>query len=327
MYKFPKHLASIGLLALLFAVQAPGGGAYAQFGDFGERDTDLFNAPAEDENKEQSETPAKSGGGDASMTTEEGDRFSLLTAPIGRVKGPKRTVAVGKFDAIGSFSERYGDWDIGNGLAAIMTTALVESDRFIVLERAHLQKILTEHELKAKGVSSGTATPRLGQLAGVQLMIFGAVTEFGDADESSGTGLSIGGGSNVLGGLLGGAVSRETASGSFAMDFRIVDTTTGQVLQTYTVREALESTGYGVSIGFEDVGLGTRRFYKTPLGQAVRRAITKAVQQIATKANDVAWAGRGVFFGNVRRLFRGVFRRIGFLQVEFRCRHRCWFSA
>lgn len=148
----------------------------------------------------------------------------------------------------------------------MMTSALVESDRFIVLERAQLKSILTEQELAGKGVTSGTATPGLGKMAGVQLMIFGAVTEFGAADKGSDTSIGAGGGSGVLGGLLSGAISRQSSSGSFAMDFRIVDTTTGRILETHTVREELESSGFGISLGFDNVELGTSQFYKTPLG-------------------------------------------------------------
>jgi hypothetical protein len=32
--------------------------------------------------------------------------------------GPKKRIAVAKFDTIGSFSAEYGRWDIGGGLAA-----------------------------------------------------------------------------------------------------------------------------------------------------------------------------------------------------------------
>ena len=71
----------------------------------------------------------------------------VLTGSVPEVTGPKRTVAVGKFDSIGAFNNKYGNWDIGGGLAAMMTTALVESGRFIVVERAQLQQVLAEQEM------------------------------------------------------------------------------------------------------------------------------------------------------------------------------------
>ena len=71
------------------------------------------------------------------------------------IPGPKRTIAVGKFDAIGAFTQKYGDWDIGGGLAAMLTSALVKSDRFVVIERAELSQILSEQELNAHSDENG----------------------------------------------------------------------------------------------------------------------------------------------------------------------------
>src|SRR5262245_5736615 len=37
------------------------------------------------------------------------------TAAIPRLEGPKRVVAVQKFESIGTFTQKYGDWDVGGG--------------------------------------------------------------------------------------------------------------------------------------------------------------------------------------------------------------------
>jgi curli biogenesis system outer membrane secretion channel CsgG len=216
----------------------------------------------------------------------------LLTAEIPPLRGPKRTIAVGKFDAIGAFTAKYGDWDIGGGLAAMLTSALVESERFIVLERANVGQILSEQEFKAAGVANPETGPALGKLTGSQLLIYGAVTEFGTDD--SGGGLSVGVSGGGLGRLLSGALSRQSVSGKVAMDIRLVDTTTGQVLENYRVSEDLSSTGYDVSVGYENVSLGTNKFWKTPLGEATRKAINNAVQWIVLEAQKKPWVGRVV---------------------------------
>ena len=61
---------------------------------------------------------------------------SYLIEPVREISGPKRTVTVGGFQSTGAFVAKYGDWDVGGGLAAMLTSALVDSDRFIVVERA-----------------------------------------------------------------------------------------------------------------------------------------------------------------------------------------------
>ena len=212
----------------------------------------------------------------------------VLTRPVGMVTGPKRVVSVGKFDSIGAFNAKYGEWDIGGGLSAMLTTALTESGRFIVLERAQLRQLTTEQELKASGVTNPETGPELGKLAGVQFLIFGAVTEFG-ADDRGG-GFSFGGargGSNPL----SGALSTQSASGAVAMDVRIVDASTGQVTEVYKVKEPLESRGMDLSFGAKGMSLGSNQFLRTPLGEAVRRAITQVVDRLVAEANRRPWLG------------------------------------
>ena len=209
-------------------------------------------------------------------------------APV--MSGPKRTVAVGKFDAIGSFTQKYGDWDIGGGLAGMLTSALVQSDRFVVVERAELKEILSEQELKAGGLVNPETGPKLGKLAGVQLLIYGAVTEFGTEDKGGGINFGFIGGRSPL--SLGGA--QESASGKVAMDIRVVDTTTGEVLESHTVSEAIESSAFNLSVGYSGMSLGGDKFDKTPLGEATRGAIQKAVRGITVTAAGQPWTGQVV---------------------------------
>lgn len=223
----------------------------------------------------------------------EDSNFRIINQPIPQVKGPKRTVAVGKFDAIGSFKSQYGGWDVGGGLSAMLVRALKESDRFIVLERANISQVLSEQQMKGQKLVHQGSGPQLGKLIGVHFMIYGSVTEFGPQD--SGGGFSIGG-SGGFGGLLGGALSSQSTEGSVAMDIRIVDTTTSEILETYTVRETIKGQSWDVGITVKQFSAGGNQFMKTPLGQVTRRALNRAVQLIARKANDIPWSGQVVAF-------------------------------
>lgn len=214
---------------------------------------------------------------------------NLLTAAVPSISGPKRTISVGRFDAIGAFTAKYGSWDIGGGLSAMMTSALVESERFIVVERANLQQVLSEQELKAAGLTSAGTGPGAGKLTGVQFLVFGSVTEFGVDDE--GGGFSLGASGGGLGNLFSAALSQQSASGTVAIDIRLVDSTSGQVVENHRLKEEISSSGWDISGGYQGISLGTNQFYKTPLGQAVRNVITTAVQRIAAKAQETGWTG------------------------------------
>jgi curli biogenesis system outer membrane secretion channel CsgG len=217
----------------------------------------------------------------------------VLSAPIQSVKGPKRAVAVGTFTTLGSVSEKYGDWDVGGGMGAMLTTALVESKRFLVVERAQLQQILTELQLKGEGVVSKDTGPELQQLHGAQIFIFGAVTEFGDAFTGSGVSGSISG-KPTKSGAEGGSISREKTAGKIKMDIRVVDATTGAVLTSFVVEEPIMNKALDASIDAGDFSVGGNRFMHTPIGEAARKAITKAVQEVASVAGSHPWKGRVV---------------------------------
>lgn len=223
----------------------------------------------------------------------ESEDMAVLTEPIREIKGPKRTVAVGRFDAIGAFTMQYGNWDIGGGLSAMLTTALIESDRFIVTERANLGQILSEQELKATGVVNQETGPKLGKLAGVHFLIYGSVTEFSMKDKSGGFSAGFTG-SGSAAGLFSSALSRQTSAGAVVIDIRLVDTTTGQVVDSFSVNKTIKAKGWNISGGYKGISLGTNKFNRTPLGRASRAAITEIVQKIAKKAKKTAWTGRVV---------------------------------
>jgi len=122
------------------------------------------------EDKSSDKAPATQLAQVGTTQTDAGAAGAPLTPQLPPPTGPKRTVAVGKFDAIGAFTAKYGEWDIGGGLAAMLTTALVESGRFVVIERANLSQILGEQELKAGGLANPETGPKLGQLTGVQFL-------------------------------------------------------------------------------------------------------------------------------------------------------------
>ncbi|HLX22346.1 MAG TPA: CsgG/HfaB family protein, partial [Usitatibacter sp.] len=77
--------------------------------------------------------------------------------------GPKRTLVVDKFQSNSQFDAAYGNWDVGGGLAAMLTTALQKSGQFVVLERASMPAIIFEQEMKANNVANPETGPKLGQ--------------------------------------------------------------------------------------------------------------------------------------------------------------------
>jgi curli biogenesis system outer membrane secretion channel CsgG len=193
--------------------------------------------------------------------------------------GPKARIAVAQFkDKTGK-----GWWtgQIGDGMADQLTTALFNTNRYIVLERAILNDVLSEQDLGASGrVRSETAAP-IGQIEGAELLVVGAVTEFeGNASGAQG---GVGGyGGGVLGGIMGGF-----RKAHMAIDMRIIDTRTSRVLAATSVEgEASDVNLGGLLGGFGSAGAlagGLSGWKNTPTEKALRVCIKEAVNFVVTK--------------------------------------------
>ena len=201
--------------------------------------------------------------------------------------GPKRTIVVDKFQSNSQFDAAYGNWDVGGGLAAMLTTALQKSGQFVVLERASMPAIIFEQEMKASGVANPETGPKLGKVAAAQLVIVGAVTEFGVQDKGGSFNIGLGG--NVKGNPLSSLFGGKHQEGSVAIDVRLVDTSTTQVIQTVTEKEPISQTSYNASLNYSAMDIGGDQFNNTPLGEASRKVIERAVADVIAAAAKQPW--------------------------------------
>ncbi len=71
----------------------------------------------------------------------------------------------------------WGD-NLGAAAADELTTQLVQSGKFTVVERAQLSTLLSEQDLGASGRVSSATAARIGELLGVQLLFTGSITQF-----------------------------------------------------------------------------------------------------------------------------------------------------
>jgi len=188
----------------------------------------------------------------------------------------KKRVAVLKFGATGKFGAFEG-WDVGDGLAAQLTTALQQSGCFHVIDRLALASLLREQELALTGVVARESAARVGKLSGAQILIKGEITEFEPTTSGSGMTVGLGFIKVPLGIRLGG----ESQTSHVAMDVRLIDASTGQVLQSHRVEG--KSSAAGLSLGLDNrwASIGGEHFTKTPLGQATREALVQSVGLIS----------------------------------------------
>jgi curli biogenesis system outer membrane secretion channel CsgG len=194
-----------------------------------------------------------------------------------------------KFGATGKYGA-YEGYDVGEAIAAQLSTALEQTHCFIVVDRLALSDVMREQELGLAGIASHDTAARAGGMIGAQILVKGEVTEFEASASGHGLTAGLGLGSLPLGLRLGG--NRSTAH--MALDVRLIDASTGQVLYTQRVTSQAKTFGLALGVDYRDASVDTDSFSKTPLGTAMRDAVTEAAGYILTQSHEVLWSGNVV---------------------------------
>ncbi|MCX7824116.1 MAG: hypothetical protein N2689_00980 [Verrucomicrobiae bacterium] len=198
----------------------------------------------------------------------------------GGMTGIKKRIAVTKFE---NKSNYQGQVELGTGFADSLADALIKTGRFIVVERQEIKNVMQEQDFAVSGRTAETTTgPKIGQILTAQIQITGSITHV--ETQASGGGQSFGFGPVRLG--------RSGGTATVTIALRIIDTTTGQVLDSQQIKGVAKKSG--LSIGFSDGHFsgGMSDLKKTPLGDAVIDAINQAVNIITSRLEQVPWQGR-----------------------------------
>lgn len=191
-------------------------------------------------------------------------------------QGPKARIAVGRFTCKAAKC----NYEIGEGLADMLATALFRTGRFIVLERGEgLKAIQEELELAQSGYVEAGKGPKIGLMEGADILVMGAITAF--EPEASGV---LGGGVVIpLPGGVGAVVGKKDAY--IAADIRLVDVRTGRVINATRVEGKASSWKVGGMagglLGTVVLGGGLSVYKNTPMEKAVMVMLENAIQAIS----------------------------------------------
>ena len=209
-------------------------------------------------------------------TTVTGGGPTIGQAQAEAYNGPKARLAVNKF----TNKSAHGHGKLGGGMSDMLTTALFQSNRFIVLDRTDHDAVLEEQDLGASGrISQETAAP-IGAMEGAELLVTGAVTAFKPDTGGiiGGVGVGLGGGAGV--GLGGGG-----KQAYMAIDVKVTDARTGRIVAATTVEGKSTDwfAGLGAAIGGVPIPFGLGGYKNTPAEKAIRVCIVKAVEYISSQ--------------------------------------------
>ncbi|MBU0679499.1 MAG: CsgG/HfaB family protein [Verrucomicrobia bacterium] len=149
-----------------------------------------------------------------------------LYDPSGRTEPPKPyTYAVRPVVAVMDFENRSnfaGQWNLGNGMAEVLVTEFLDSERVTVLERKHLDDVISEIFRQGKDLFRQEGKVQTGRLKNARYLIRGAITDFSVVGDSSGW-FGAKDGSGLRG---GGSKSR------VALHIMVSDVETGEIISS-----------------------------------------------------------------------------------------------
>lgn len=200
----------------------------------------------------------------------------------GGYTGPKKIIAVSSFSSSAGI-----DAGAGEGMTAMLSEELMRTGRFMVVERAQLDAIISEQDLGAEGRTNPQTAAKIGEMLGASILVMGTVTQFEQTAASAGGGVGI-----PIPGVGAVGLGGKKSTGYVKINLRLVDTTTGQILSTTTADGTFTGkSGLGAAYikGFAVMGSKERN---EPVGQAAEDAIRKAVAYIESNMASVPFSAK-----------------------------------
>jgi len=182
--------------------------------------------------------------------------------------------------------------DIGKGIQQMLVTDLVKDGSYSVIERAVMDKILSEQNFSNSNRADPNSAAKIGKLLGVDAIIVGNITEFGNETKNQGIG---GGGGGGWTGALGG-FHHSKSNANVAINARIVNIDTGEILGVAEGKgtSSRSSTGMGGGGGNWNghgggaVDFGSSDFQNTIIGEATKAAVDQLSTGLVADAPKIS---------------------------------------
>jgi len=184
------------------------------------------------------------------------------------------------------------DVDVGKGIADLLVTDLVKDGTFSIIERKALDKLMTEQNFSNSNRADPTSAAKLGKLLGVDAILIGSITEFGNETKKTG----LGGAGGNWGGFGLGGLSHSNSKANVGIDARLVNVDTGEILAVaegkgQSSRSSTSMLGGGGSwhgFGGGNADFGSSDFQNTIIGEATKQAVDKLVVDLVSDSSRVA---------------------------------------
>lgn len=163
-------------------------------------------------------------------------------------------------------------WRSGTGseLSDMLTNELASTKKFRLVERREVESVVSELKFGESGLVDPSTKSRLGKIKGAKYLVMATVSSFEEGSEKSGKGISF----------MGFGLDASSAKAYIAVDLKVVDVETSEVIETKTIEGKSESSSKGISGSIMGVGGRTQSEQKTPVGKAIRACVINIAEYL-----------------------------------------------
>ncbi len=156
-------------------------------------------------------------------------------------------------------------WTVTSGrdLQDMLAAELVNKKAFRVLERKELDAVIKEQDLGASGRISPKTRAKVGKITGAKYLVAATVSAFEHKTSGGGGGISF------KGIRIGGKGDRAY----MAVDLKVIDVDTGEIVDARTVEATAKSGGLGLGLTKWGLSGDLNKYKKTPAGKAIRASV------------------------------------------------------
>jgi curli biogenesis system outer membrane secretion channel CsgG len=181
--------------------------------------------------------------------------------------------------------------DVGKGVSDLLVNYLVKDGSYSIIERRNLDKILAEQNFSNSDRADVTSAAKIGKMLGVDAILVGSITQFGNDTKNTNIG-GVGGGLGRIG--LGG-VGRKESKAIVGLSARLINVDTGEILAVAegmgeSKRSSTSLTGGGGGwggFGGGTVDFGNSNFQNTIIGEAVKASVEKLSTDVISDKTSV----------------------------------------
>ena len=155
-------------------------------------------------------------------------------------------------------------------LQDMLSSELVSTRAFQVLERKEINAVLSEQDLSASGRVSQSTLVKMRKIKGAKFLIAGTVAAFEKTSAKGGKvrfkGLSVGG---------------KKEKTYIAVDVKIIDAETGEIVDARTIEATIKAKAIGAGLSVRNFSIAGADAKKTPTGKAIRACIVYISEYLA----------------------------------------------